>query len=498
MSLRVVLLYPPHQSWPGTMVKPNGSLAYPMLGGALLEMGIDVRVVDAAVGTENDVLEDVFFKSTPLPSGLLRTGISDERILQEVADADIVGLTSIFSDQETMVLHCAKLIKQAYPEKLILSGGANARFRLEKFLTNGIDLVFLSEAEEPLKKLVRKVQRNDTDFSDMSSVAFLRDGKVCINPTLPSDVVSDLDLLPMPAWHLLPNERYWAVGRPHGGKAVHEIAGPLRYASMMTSLGCPFACSFCHIASETPESITGDIGRFRVKSDDRVMRELHMLKDLGVRQIFIEDDSMFGRRQRGMDLLRKVRSMGMDIINVNGVNLIHLFRKGKADREIIEVLVEAGFKEISLPFETANARIMKKYVSNKWDPINSDVEGLIRMCKEYGLSISGNYMIGYPDETREEIQNTVAMAKDHVAWGIDSVGFMLVIPLPGTPIFQMALDGGYLPADWDIDRMNWQRANMINTAVPPEELEELRQTAWVELNSKLYQDIKRAQTAVTT
>ncbi len=97
MNAKVTLLYPPHQSWPGSLVKPNGSLAFPMLAGALLEHDIEVQVVDAIVGTEKEAISDVFYKSTELPSGLYRTGLNDERILEEVADSDIIGMTSIFS-----------------------------------------------------------------------------------------------------------------------------------------------------------------------------------------------------------------------------------------------------------------------------------------------------------------------------------------------------------------------------------------------------------------
>ena len=47
---RVLLLYPPEQNWSDTLCKPNGSLAYPMLGGALRDIGVDVEVYDACVG----------------------------------------------------------------------------------------------------------------------------------------------------------------------------------------------------------------------------------------------------------------------------------------------------------------------------------------------------------------------------------------------------------------------------------------------------------------
>ena len=112
-AIRFLLLYPPHQSWPKTLIKPNGSLAYPNLAGALLEKGIEVDIYDACTGNHKDRLEDAFYKPAELPSGLIRTGVSEKRILEEVSGYDVVGLTSIFSDQETMVLSISKAIKKA-------------------------------------------------------------------------------------------------------------------------------------------------------------------------------------------------------------------------------------------------------------------------------------------------------------------------------------------------------------------------------------------------
>ena len=111
-QIKILLLYPPEQSWSGTMVKPNGSLAYPYLGGALRDIGVESYVYDACVGNDNDNLDISFNRSSELPSGMIRTGVSDERILEIAEKYDAVGITSIFSQQETQVLHCAKIIKK--------------------------------------------------------------------------------------------------------------------------------------------------------------------------------------------------------------------------------------------------------------------------------------------------------------------------------------------------------------------------------------------------
>ena len=132
-NVRALLLYPPEQTWPDTMCKPNGSLAYPMLAGALIEAGIEVEIYDACVGNEKDNLEKVFYNSTTLPTGMLRTGVPDDRILEKASEFDVIGITSIFSHQETMVLNTASLIKKNFPEKVLVTGGVNARHRMDLF-----------------------------------------------------------------------------------------------------------------------------------------------------------------------------------------------------------------------------------------------------------------------------------------------------------------------------------------------------------------------------
>lgn len=494
-DIKVTLLYPPHQSWPDSMCKPNGSLAYPNIGGALREMGVQVEVYDACVGNQKDNLDEVFYKSVELETGLLRTGVSEDRILEEVTDSDLVGLTSIFSDQETMVLRCARLIKEEFPDKLIVAGGVNARSRRHHFFKSGIDIICLSEAEQTIKKIVRAMQLKSNDFSDISAIAYQKDGQIKVNPTRPDEIIWDLDELPMPAWDLLPNERYWTIGRPHGGH--FDPGETLRYASMMTSMGCIFACKFCHIAGETEDSDSGAIGRFRIKSDERVITELEILKGLGVRQIFLEDDSLFGRKKRMVRILKKIKGLGFDILDVNGVNIIHLLKNYQTDMEVLEGLVDAGFKELSLPFESGNPRIIRKYANNKWDVERTNIVEMIKLYNKHGITIAGNYMLGFPDETREEIQQTIDMAKKHMDAGLDSANIFLVLPLPGTPLFDTAMEGGYLPEDFNIDRMHWLKANMINTAIPADELERIREETWKELNDTSYVNYKMEMKANT-
>ena len=189
-------------------------------------------------------------------------------------------------------------------------------------------------------------------------------------------------------------------------------------------------------------------------------------------------------------MLRKIKGSGLDILDVNGVNVIHLLKKGKPDFEVIELLAEVGFIDIVLPFESAHQRIINKWCSNKWVVDNIDVEGLVKAIKKTGMRASANYMIGFPDETREEVTATVDFARKNMEYGLDASNFFIVMPLPGSPMFDEATRNNNLPQDFNPDRMHWQKANMINTIIPPEELEEIQDSAWREINSKKFTKYK--------
>jgi len=217
---------------------------------------------------------------------------------------------------------------------------------------------------------------------------------------------------------------------------------------------------------------------------------------LGVRQVFVEDDSLLGMKKRAIRLVEKIKKFGLEILDVNGVNIIHLLKhnkaeKGEPDYEVLQLLKDAGFREIVLPFESATPRIIKKYASSKWNIEQSNMPGLIKACKEVGFRIAGNFMLGYPDETRNEIMYTIQYAKDRMIDGLDSANFFLVMPLPGTQLFDEATAKGHLPKDFNPDKMHWQKANMMNTEVPPEELEEIRDKAWQETNKPEFTNYKK-------
>lgn len=479
---RFLLMYSPLQFAPQDTVKPDGSLSLPYIGGALRDAGFEVKILDACVGDEKDQLKDTFYHPVSLPSGLVRVGMSRERIAAEIAHYDVIGISSIFTMQTTMVLELVKLIKEVDSNKLVIAGGVNARCLADCFFDAGVDIICLSEAEKTVAQIGSVLRKGSRDFSGISGIA-VKEGDGVFHNT--QDLIYNLDELPLPAWDLLPMDKYWDISRPHGGDFPPGMR--IQYASMMTSRGCPFSCAYCHISKEEPGSPAGEISSLRLKSFDRVMKEIDILKALGVEYMFFEDDSLLAKKARIIEIFRALNAKGLKLVDVNGVNLCHLFKNaggGKlvVDRDLLEAMAECGFKLLTLPFESGSQRIINKYASNKWRIDKSDTLALIRQTRDLGITPLGNYTIGYPDETFEEMTETIMMAKRHVDEGLAAASFFVIVPFPGTKLFDMVIRDGQLSPEFDPDAMKWTSSILKNTPVSAETLERIRSIAWKLIN----------------
>jgi len=487
---RFLLMYSALQFGPEEQAKPDGSLSLPYVAGALRRAGYAVSILDVSVGGPEDRLEDTFFKTTLLPSGLIRCGLSLDRVSKAIAEYDVIGVSSIFTTQTSMVLELIRHVKQVSPDKLVIAGGVNARNLRRRFFDAGADLIVLSEAELIVLDIADAL-RGRRQMTDVPGIAYRDEaGHEYVNR--PGRVIENLDELPFPAWDLLPLDKYWDISRPHGGQFPEGQR--ITYASLQTSRGCPFQCLYCHISQETDDHVAGPIGNFRMKSIDRVIAELQTLKDLGAQYIYFEDDSLFAKKKRAYTLFKHVAQMSLDLSDVNGINIVHLQKNfgGRLDidTEFLEVIAEAGFHMLHLPFETANKRLLDTYSSAKWNIETTDTLKLLDACHGVGIKTAGNYMIGYPDETLPEIHNTILLAKRHVEHGMNHAQMFAVVPFPGTVLYDMVIKSNQLDPDFDTDQMKWTKSILKGLAVPADTLEHLRQLAWLTINRSEFVDYK--------
>ena len=442
---KMLFVYPPNQLMPVETPRPDGSLGPLYLIGALREVGIDADLLDAtAEGFDQCVMQE---------NGLIRIGLTNDQIAERIAPYDTICINSNFTPQTNMAFEVARLAKG----KRVIAGGVNARALRDRFIATGyFDAICMSEGEE-----------------------FIKTGK--------EKLITNLDELPLPAWDKLPFHLYDQIASPHGiDLTTHE-----RYAPIMTSRGCPFRCAYCHISTEK-----GNIGDLRLKSVDRVLQEIEILKNLGVKKLYFEDDSLLAKKTRVKEIFTAVTGMGLSIADVNGVNLVHLF-KGAPDEEYLELLHTAGFRQIVFPVESGSQRILDTYASGKLNLAKMDVVALTRAATKTGIVCPVNMMIGFPDETEAEMHQSIELARKLIDAGAPYVTFFIPIPFPGSVLYDIAIANGHLRPDFNPDIMNWKNGVMERTTVPREKIIALRDYANESVNTNEHLKNRAQASAIT-
>ena len=486
--MRIKLVYPAQPFFKTEIPKPDGSLGLIYIAGALRNAGHDVSLLDMCVGEDEFPAERAFFNRTEIDDELVRVGLSLDDFASKIEGYDVVATTSIFTMNTKQAFEVGHIAKQVNPNTLTIAGGGNARALHPLFLDNGFDVVVFGEAEETIVELC-EAHEDGRDFSTVDGVAF-RDpnGEIIITKARPAP--TDLDALPLPAWDLLPLQKYWDLGDPPGG--AFDPNQHMRYLTMQTSRGCPFKCAYCHISKQ------GDAARLRLKSDDRVFEEMQIIQNLGAEHVFIQDDSFLAKRSRVLNIFELMKKTTMRFYDFNGVNIRHLFQgtavEPTLDLELLDAMKESGMKHLSLAFESGSPRIIKKYSTNKWDARRHDTLSMIRELTDRGFSTEGYFTIGYPDETLEELSATFLFAQKLVDAGLGYASFYIVTPYPDNTLFDMAQRDGHLPEKLDWSRMKFQVPTMVNTIISQDVLQYSRQIAYRLIHSTEKFDVKTNKT----
>ena len=384
-----------------------------------------------------------------------------ERFRRALLDAapDVVGLSSITYEAPVME-GMAHLCKATLPDVPVIAGGPHPSAYPERCCRLGpIDYVAIGEAERTAVELVDALTRGGRDPRSIRGLAYWdeRTGEVVRTP--PREFIEDLDSLPFPAWDLVDNELYWQA-EPCSGM------GRRRYMALMTSRGCPFRCIYCH-------QVHGK--RFRARSPENVLRELHVIDErYGIRDFEVMDDIVNADRARTLELCDRIVAANLRpaLHFPNGV------RTDLLDAEQIDGLRRAGTVSMCAPVETTSPRLQKLIKKNL------DVEKVrdrIAIAVDRGIYVVGCFMLGFPTETYEEARGTLEWA---LRTDLHHSHFSLLTPYPGTAIHDLA--GDVLRArgitDADIFAQHYQKGCCNVSAMSDEQLFGLQEEAYRRFN----------------
>ncbi len=423
---------------------------------AVLEKDYEVGILDSAMeGFENEIQQK---------NGLNRYGLGDEayRKVYEDFRPDVVGVSCLFSSLHNQMLRAARLAKEVVPDVITVVGGPHPSALPELILRDpAVDFCVIGEGERPLLGLLQRL-RDGKSPADLNGIAFKEGGGVRLNPDL--DLVENLDELPFPAWHLMDVERYFNIGSVQGLRMEGHERRPLRLVQVTTSRGCPFSCTYC---GKFP--VWGN--RFRAMSAGRVLEMLETLVEkYNVERIAFQDDNLTANRGRAVEVFRGLAERRWPVTweAHNGLAFSTL------DEGLIDAMAESGCVSFTGAVESGSEDLLKR-VSKKVD-LKRSLE-LAAYARSTGIDVRAFYIIGFPGETREQVEATRAHMREMQA----SVSAMaLYTPLPGSPLYRELEEKGIIDSDnIDFEKLSFGAFDVQLSEVPVEELHRIRKIDWL-------------------
>ena len=257
---------------------------------------------------------------------------------------------------------------------------------------------------------------------------FDADGAVKGNSGAP--LFNDLDEdLPQQAWDLLDMSKY----RAHNWHTFHDLDSRNSYASLQTSLGCPFKCSFCCINAPF------GVNKIRYWSPENVIAQIDTLvQKYGVRNIKIPDEMFVLNPKQVIGICDQIIARGYKLnfwayARVDTLN----------DAEMIKKLKLAGFNWLGLGIESGSKFVRDGVIKGRFG--NLDIGAVVRRVRDMGIYVGANYIFGLPDDTHDSMRETLDMALElNTEWA----NFYSAMAYPGSQLYPLAKEKGWaLPDD---------------------------------------------------
>ena len=273
------------------------------------------------------------------------------------------------------------------------------------------------EGPETVLKLVETLKVGSNQFSSIPGLWYWNERAVCSNPN--ADNLEHLDRdIPGQAWDLLDMNLY----RAHNWHCFDHIEQRAPYASLQTSLGCPYKCSFCCI--NTPFGGAG----IRYWSPEVIVDQIDLLVNkYSVKNIKIPDEMFVLNEQHVMGICDLIIERGYDL------NIWAYARIDTVKDRYLEKLKRAGFNWLALGVESGSKYVRNGVEKGRFNDL--DIVKATNKIKEHGIYIIANYIFGLPDDTTQSMQETLDMSLEiNAEWA----NFYCAMAYPGSPLYERA------------------------------------------------------------
>jgi radical SAM superfamily enzyme YgiQ (UPF0313 family) len=378
----------------------------------------------------------------PVWSGLIASFIRNKGYDVRMLDAEAEGLTHqqtadailranprlavfvIYGQQPSASTQCmpggrkvCQLVKSANSDLPTMVMGTHASALPQRTLLEE-PYSYVCQGEGPYTVLgLLEVLAGKRKLSDVPGLWYMERGLPQFNPTAAK--IRDLDSeLPGQAWDMLDMSKY----RAHNWHCFDDLASRSRYASLQTSLGCPYRCSFCCINAPF-----GGAG-IRYWSSANVIQQIDVLVNkYGVKNIKIPDEMFVLNKSHVLEICDGIIERGYKL------NIWAYARIDTVKDEFLEKLKKAGFNWLALGIESGSKHVRDGVEKGRFG--EREIVQTVKKIRDHGIYVAANYIFGLPDDTRETMRETLDMALDlNAEWA----NFYCAMAYPGSALYALA------------------------------------------------------------
>ena len=314
-----------------------------------------------------------------------------------------------------------------------------------------IDMVCIGEGEEALLELCHKLAAGK-DYSSIKNLWVKKNGKVIKNEVRK---LWDINLSPPPDFSLFDERRFY---KPMKGKVY-------RMALVETHRGCPYKCAYCasHAISQLYKDTTGE-QYFRTKDISKARDELKILVDKYKVEFIYFPAEVF---------LAMSKSYLKEFIEMYKEFQLPFFCQSRAElinEETVRCLVEMNCHSLAVGIEQGNGEFRYKKLNRKVS--NETYINAIKCLENTDIKVSVNNIVGFPDETRELVFDTINLNRCFDVYQVNAYYFT---PYHGTALREYCVQKGYI--DEDTQTINITKDTVLNMpSMSPEEIRGLVRT----------------------
>jgi len=444
----------------------------------LKNKGIDVRLFDttfyktAEKSSDDERAEMLQVK----PVDMSEYGINykttnmldDFRKLVVEYQPQLIGF-SVVEPTYTIAEKLLNSIEDIKGDSKVIFGGIYSIFAYNNIIKHPlIDMVCYGEGEETIVQVCRNISSN-VSLKNLENLVVKEDGRIFVNR---KSSLSDLNKLPNLDFSLYEKERFY---KPVGGRV-------LKMAPVEFSRGCPYTCTYC--ADPALTASFKESGRwFRQKDNKRIIEEIESyLNEYSIEYFYFISESFLSMGEKKLnEFVELYKSIKVPFwFNTRIETISH---------DKLEKLESINCDRISIGLESGNEFIRKKILKRSYS--NDYFLEKFKILGEYNISVSVNNIIGFPDETREQIFDTISLNRRIKA---ESFGAYIFQPYQGTSLRDYCVNKDYISEDYLAEDVHFL-SGLTMPQITKEEIGGLQRTfaLYTRLPEEYYDDIKVAE-----